>query len=112
MPASGGLVIEPPPENVSVPVVVTPLVVLVVALTVVALTVVALVVVIVPVVAVNVVNAPVFGAVLPIGVGELNAVANAEESIGALMLSTVYSKTSADVYTLNLYDDVPSQISA
>jgi hypothetical protein len=101
------LVIDPPPENVRVPVVVTPLVVLVVAFTVVALTVVML-----PVVAVNVVNAPVFGAVLPIGVGELNAVANPAESSGALILSTVYSNTSAEVYTLNLYDPVPSQMLA
>jgi hypothetical protein len=107
MPDSGGLVIDPPPENVKVPVVVTPVVLLVVALTVVALT-----VVIVPVVAANVVNAPVFGVVLPIGVGELSAVANPAESRGALMLSTVYSNTSADVYTLNLYEPVLNQMLA
>jgi hypothetical protein len=102
MPGSEGLVIDPPPENVSVAVVVTPLVVLVVALT----------VVILPVVAVNVVNAPVFGAVLPIGVGELSAVANPAASRGALMLSTVYNNTSADVYTLNLYEAEVNQMLA
>jgi capsule polysaccharide export protein KpsE/RkpR len=101
MPACGGLVIDPPPENV-----------MVVGVTVVAFTAVALTVVILPVVAVKVVNAPVFGAVLPIGVGELRAKANPAESSGALMLSTVYSKTSADVYTLNLYDPVPNQMLA
>ena len=84
------------------PVVVTPVVVLVVALT----------VVIFPVVAVSVVNAPVFGVVLPIGVGELSAEANEVESRGALMLSTVYSNTSADVYTLNLYVAVLNQMLA
>jgi hypothetical protein len=107
MADSGALVNEPPPEKVKVPVVVTPLVVLVVALTVVALT-----VVIVPVVAAKVVNAPVLGAVLPIGEGDASAVAKPAESTGALMLSTVYSKTSADVYTLNLYELEPSQILA
>lgn len=66
IPACGGLVIDPPPENVKVPTVLTPLVVLVVELS----------VVIVPVVAVSVVNAPVFGAMLPIGGGEANAVVN------------------------------------
>jgi len=85
-----------------VPVVVTPVVVLVVALT----------VVIFPVVAVSVVNAPVFGTVLPIGVGELSEEANEVESRGALMLSTVYSNTSADVYTLNLYVAVVNQMLA
>ena len=112
MPACGGLVIDPPPEKVSVPVVVTPLVVLVVALTVVILPVVALTVVILPVVAAKVVNAPVLGTVLPMGVGELSAKANPAASRGALMLSTVYSSTLADVYTLNLYEDEPSQMSA
>ena len=57
---SDGLVIDPPPEKVSVPVVVTPDTVAVVALT----------VVIVPVVAVRVVNAPVLGVVLPMGGGD------------------------------------------
>jgi hypothetical protein len=79
MADSGTLVNDPPPENVRVPVVVTPLVVVVVALTVVALTVVMLPVVLVnvvtvPVVAFNVVNAPVLGAVLPIGGGEASEV--------------------------------------
>jgi len=79
MAGSGTLVNDPPPENVRVPVVVTPLVVVVVALTVVALTVVMLPVVLVnvvtvPVVAFNVVNAPVLGAVLPIGGGEASEV--------------------------------------
>jgi hypothetical protein len=63
MPGSGGLVIDPPPENVRV-----------VGTTVVALTVVELTVVIVPVVAVKVVNAPVLGAVLPIGGGDASEV--------------------------------------
>jgi hypothetical protein len=92
MPASDGLVIDPPPSKVNVSAVTVPVAVIVVALTVVALT-----VVILPVVAANVVNAPVLGAVLPIGVGELNARANPTESRGALMLSTVYNSTSADV---------------
>lgn len=79
MADSGALVNDPPPENVRVPVVVTPLVVVVVALTVVALTVVMLPVVLVnvvtvPVVAFSVVNAPVLGAVLPIGGGEASEV--------------------------------------
>jgi hypothetical protein len=107
MPASDGLVIDPPPSKVSVSAVIVP-----VAVTVVALTVVALTVVIVPVVAAKVVNAPVLGAVLPMGVGELNAKANPAASRGALMLSTVYSNTSADVNTLNLYEDEPSQMLA
>lgn len=54
------MVIDPPPEKVSVPVVVTPVTLAVVALT----------VVIVPVVAVSVVNAPVLGVVLPMGGGD------------------------------------------
>jgi hypothetical protein len=112
MPDSGALVNDPPPEKVKVPVVVTPVVVLVVALTVVMLPVVALTVVMFPVVAVKVVNAPVLGAVLPIGVGELSAKANPVESRGALMLSTVYRSTSADVYTLNLYEAVLNQMFA
>ena len=122
MTDSGNPVNDPPPEKVKVPVVVTPVVVLVVALTVVMLPVVALTVVmlpvvaltvvIVPVVAANVVNAPVLGATSPMGVGELSSVANPPESRGELILSTVYSNTLADVYTLNLYEDEPSQISA
>ena len=107
MPGSEGLVIDPPPSKVKVSAVIVPVAVIVVALTVVALT-----VVILPVVAVNVVNAPVFGVVLPIGVGELSDVTNPAVSSGALMLSTVYSNTSADVYTLNLYEDDPSQMLA
>ena len=102
MPASAGLVIDPPPSKVKVSAVIVP----------VALTVVALTVVILPVVAVSVVNAPVLGAVLPMGVGELNANANPAESRGALMLSTVYNSTSADVYTLNLYEAVLNQMLA
>jgi hypothetical protein len=112
MPASDGLVIDPPPSKVKVSAVIVPVAVIVVALTVVALTVVILPVVIVAVVAANVVNAPVLGAVLPMGVGELNAKANPAASRGALMLSTVYSSTSADVNTLNLYEDEPSQMLA
>jgi hypothetical protein len=117
MADSGALVNEPPPEKVRVPVVVTPLVVLVVALTVVALTVVMLPVVlfsvvIVPVAAPSVVNAPVLGAVLPMGGGDASVVVNEAASRGALMLSTVYSSTSADVNTLNLYEDEPSQMLA
>jgi hypothetical protein len=112
MADSGTLVNDPPPENVRVPVVVLVVALTVVALTVVAATVVELTVVILPVVAAKVVNAPVFGAVLPIGVGELSAVANVVESRGALMLSTVYSNTSADVYTLNLYVAVVNQMLA
>jgi hypothetical protein len=88
MADSGGLVIDPPPEKVRVPVVVTPVVVLVVALTVVIFPVVALTVVIfpvvlfsvviVPVVAPNVVNAPVLGAVLPMGGGDASVVTKDE----------------------------------
>jgi hypothetical protein len=79
MVGSANLVIDPPPEKVRVPVVVTPVVVVVVALTVVALTVVILPVVLVsvviaPVVAANVVNAPVLGVVLPMGGGDASEV--------------------------------------
>ena len=49
------MVIDPPPEKVSVPVVVTPVTLAVVAFS---------------VVAVSVVNAPVLGVVLPIGGGD------------------------------------------
>ena len=97
---SGTLVIDPPPSKVSVSAVTVPVAVIVVALTVVALT-----VVIVPVVAASVVNAPVLGAVLPIGGGEASEVIKDRLSRGVRMLSTVYSNTSADVYTLNLYED-------
>ena len=64
MPASGGLVIDPPPSKVKVSAVIVPVAVIVVALT----------VVIVPVVAASVVNAPVLGAVLPMGGGEASSV--------------------------------------
>jgi Mrp family chromosome partitioning ATPase len=101
------LVIDPPPSKVKVSAVIVPVAVIVAALTVVALTVVML-----PVVAASVVNAPVLGVVLPMGVGELSAVASPVASRGALMLSTVYSSTSAAVYTLNLYEDEPSQMLA
>jgi len=56
---SGALVIDPPPEKVNVPVVVTPVVLLVVALTVVMLPVVPLIVAIFPVVELTVVMVPV-----------------------------------------------------
>jgi hypothetical protein len=117
MADSGTLVNDPPPSKVKVSAVTVPVAVIVVAFTVVALTVVMLPVVLVsvvipPVVAVSVVNAPVLGAVLPIGVGELSAKANPAESRGALILSTVYSSTSAEVYTLNLYEAVLNQMLA
>jgi hypothetical protein len=74
MADSGGLVIDPPPSKVKVSAVTVPVAVIVAALTVVMLPVVLVNVVTVPVVAFSVVNAPVLGAVLPIGGGEASEV--------------------------------------
>lgn len=76
---SANLVIDPPPSKVNVSAVTVPVAVILVALIVVALTVVMLPVVLVsvvtvPVVAFKVVNAPVSGAVLPIGGGDASEV--------------------------------------